>query len=424
MTRPSTDPTTARRQLALIALVQVLAMSSWFSASAVVPALRSDWGISTGEGTLLTVAVQLGFVTGAVLSAVLSLADRWSPTHLTAASALVAGLATASIALLVDSVGAAVPLRFLTGVALAGVYPTGIKLMASWFDRGRGLAIGVLVGALTLGSALPQLLNGLAGALGDLPWRSVLLTSSLLCLLAAVVAARLVRLGPLAAPAPPFDPRYVLRLFRDRGPLLANLGYFGHMWELYAMWTWLPAYLAASFAVSGTWGGSRTAVGLVAFAVIGLAGLLGAVGGGWLGDRVGRARVAGGAMAVSATCCLLAAAAYGAPAWLLLPVLAVWGFSVIADSGLFSTLMTQVADRRYVGTALTMQTAVGFLLTVVTINAVPYVVDAVGWRGAVALLAVGPVAGAVAMARLDRLLGREAAAEQTPNPSRKPIPGT
>ncbi len=398
--------TTAGRQLALIAAVQVLAMSSWFSASAVVPSLRTEWGIGTGGGTLLTVAVQLGFVTGALLSASFNLADLWPAQRLVAGSALVAALATATIALGVDSLAPAVPLRFVTGVALAGVYPTGIKLMASWFDRGRGLAIGVLVGALTLGSALPQLLNGLADAFGNAPWRAVLLVSSGLCLAAAALAACFVRLGPLAAPAPPFDPRYAVRLFRERGPLLANLGYFGHMWELYAMWTWLPAYVAASFALSDTWDASRTAVGLVAFAVIGVAGVAGALTGGWLGDRLGRARVAGAAMAVSATCCLLAAAAYGAAPWLLLPVLALWGFSIIADSGLFSTVMTQVADRRYVGTALTLQTAIGFLLTVVTINAVPYVVDRVGWRGAVALLAVGPLAGAVAMLRLDRLLGR------------------
>ncbi len=394
----------APRQLTLIAVVQVLAMSSWFSASAVVPSLRSDWGITTGQGTLLTIAVQLGFVTGAVASAVLSLADRWPAHRLVAGSALVAALSTATIALAVDSLGPALPLRFLTGVALAGVYPPGIKLMASWFERGRGLAVGVLVGALTLGSALPQLLVGLSDALGDLPWRSVLLTSSALCLVAALLTARFVRLGPLAAPAPPFDPRYLLRLFGDRGPRLANLGYFGHMWELYAMWTWLPAYLAASFAVSDTWAGSRTAIGLVSFTVIGVAGVIGALAGGWLGDLIGRARVAGGAMAISASCCLLAAAAYGASPWVLLPILLLWGFSIIADSGLFSTLMTEVADRRYVGTALTMQTAIGFLLTVVTINAVPYVVDWIGWRGAVALLAIGPIAGAVAMARLQALL--------------------
>ncbi len=403
MMRPAV--TTPGRQLALIAAVQVLAMSCWFSASAVVPSLRSEWGISTAQGTWLTVAVQVGFVVGAVLSAALNLADRVPAPYLVAGSALLASAATATIALAVGGLAAAVPLRFVTGVALAGVYPTGMKLMASWFERGRGLAIGVLVGALTLGSALPQLVNGLGG----LPWRGVLLVSALLCLAATGLAARFVVLGPLASPAPPLNPRYVVQLFREPGPRLANLGYFGHMWELYAMWTWLPAYLAASFALHGTWSGSRTAVGVVAFAVIGLAGLVGCLGGGWLGDRAGRARVAAGAMAVSATCCLLAAAVFGLHPVVLLPVLVLWGVSVIADSGLFSTCMTQVADSRYVGTALTVQTAIGFLLTVVTINAVPYVVDGVGWRGAVALLALGPAAGAVAMMRLHRRLAPVAA---------------
>ncbi len=401
-TTPTVGVATASRQLALIAAVQVLTMSCWFSASAVVPSLRAEWGISAAQGTWLTVTVQLGFVTGAVLSAVLSLPDRLPPPSLVAGSAAVAAASTALLALTVDGLASAAVLRFLTGIALAGVYPTGMKLMASWFERGRGFAIGVLVGALTLGSALPQLVNGL----GSLPWRDVLGVSAGLAALAAVLAAATLRTGPFAGTAAPLNPGYVLHLFRVPGPRLANIGYFGHMWELYAMWTWLPAYLTASFAVHGTWAGSRLAVGLTAFTVIGVAGVAGCLLGGWLGDRVGRARVAAGAMLVSASCCVLAAVAYGAPPVVLLPVLVVWGVSVIADSALFSTCMTQVADPRYVGTALTVQTAVGFLLTVLTINAVPYVVDAVGWRGAVALLAVGPFAGSVAMLRLQPLLRR------------------
>jgi MFS family permease len=401
----------AHRQLALIAVVQVLAMATWFSASAVVPAVRLEWDVGAGSATLLTVAVQLGFVTGALTSAALNLADRL-PTHrLVAGSALLAAASTAVISLAVDSLAPAVLLRFLTGVALAGVYPPGLKLMTSWFDRGRGLALGVLVGALTLGSALPQLVNSIAA----LPWRGVLLVAAGCALVAAAIAWTAVRPGPLARPAPPLAPGYVLTVFRERGPRLANLGYFGHMWELYAVWTWLPAFLAASLAARGLDAG-RTTVGLVSFSVIGLAGLAGCLVGGLMGDRLGRARVAGWAMRLSAASCVLAAVVFKAHPALVVAVLAVWGFSVIADSGLFSSCVADVVDPRYTGTALTIQTAIGFLLTVVTINAVPYVVDATSWRVATVLLALGPLVGAVAMARLDSLLRVTGPAATPPAP--------
>ncbi len=387
---------TAVRQLCFIAAVQVLVMATWFSASAVVPALRVEWGLGTAGATWLTVSVQLGFVAGALAAAVLNLADRVPAHLLVAACAVVAAGATAAVAALAHGPAAAVPLRFVTGVALAGVYPPGLKLMTSWFDRGRGLALGVLVGALTLGSALPQLIN----ASGALPWRAVLLVAAGCALAGAAIAARLVRPGPLATAAPPFRPRYVLALFRERGPRLANLGYFGHMWELYAVWTWLPAYLAASTARTG----SPVPVGVAAFAAIGVAGVAGCLLGGWLGDRVGRARLAALAMLTSATCCVAAAFAFGGPPLVVLALALVWGAAVIADSGLFSACTSQVVDPRYTGTALTTQTAVGFLLTVVTIQATPLVAERAGWPVAVALLGLGPVAGAVAMLRLARLM--------------------
>ena len=408
----------ARRQLALIALVQVLVLACWFSASAVVPALRRDWEISSFQATLLTVAVQVGFVAGAVSSAALNLADRFPAHRVVAVSALVAASATGLIALAVDGAPWAVTLRFVTGVALAGVYPVGMKLMTSWFDRGRGFALGVLIAALTLGSAMPQLVTSFA----SLPWRGVLATASVSAVLGAAVAWLFVRPGPLARPAPPLAPRFVLSLFRDRGPLLANLGYFGHMWELYAMWTWVPAYVTASLTASSGVVPGRTVVGLSAFTVIGLAGVVGCLGAGRLGDRLGRARVAGWAMRVSASCCVLAAVVFGLSPWVVAPVLLVWGVSVIADSGLFSSCVADVVDPRYVGTALTTQTAIGFLLTVVTINAVPWVVDEVGWRLAVLLLAIGPAAGAVAMARLDVLM-RGAGPVRVPTPGSGPFSG-
>ncbi|GGS71202.1 MFS transporter [Planobispora rosea] len=390
----------ARAQLALIAAVQVLVMATWFSASAVVPALRGEWGITQGAATWLTVSVQLGFVTGAVLAAVLNLPDVIPAHRLVAVCALAASATTASVAAFADGLGTAVPLRFATGVALAGVYPPGLKLMASWFERGRGFALGLLVGALTLGSSLPQLINGFAA----LPWRTVLYVSCALAAAGALLAAWSVRPGPHSAAAAPFAPRYMVTLFRERGPLLANLGYLGHMWELYAVWTWLPAYITASQAAHPGRTAGALPPGVTAFVAIGVAGLAGCLLAGWLGDRVGRARLAALAMTVSGTCCLLAAVVFGGHPLLVFAVLIVWGASVIADSGLFSACTSEVADRRYVGTALTTQTAAGFLLTVVTIQATPLLAEAAGWRVAVAVLGIGPLAGAVAMVLLQRYM--------------------
>ena len=394
---------TRGRQLVLVAVVQVLAMATWFSASAVVPALRAEWDVGSRGATWLTGAVQLGFVAGALTSATLNLADRVSLPRLIAGSAGSAALATAAIAAFADSLTTALPLRFLTGFALAGVYPPSMKLMATWYDRGRGFALGVVVGALTLGGAVPHLLVG-----AELPWRRVLYLAALLSLLAGVMAAVVARPGPLIAPSPPFDPRYAFVLFRDREPRLATIGYLGHMWELYAMWTWLPAFLAASLTKNG--GGWQPDARTVAFFAIGVAGAAGCVFAGHYGDRFGRARFASGAMVISGACCFGACALYGAPAVVMVPLVVLWGGAVIADSGLFSTCISTSVDPRYVGTALTTQLALGFLLTVVTIQATPLLIDAAGWRLVVAVLGIGPVVGAVAMARLQSLSVRASAA--------------
>ncbi len=388
----------ARRQVALIAVVQVLAMALWFSMSAVVPALRTDWGITTGQAAWLTVAVQLGFVTGALISATLNLADVVRPPLLIGLAAAGGAAATLLLAAFSDGIGSAIALRFLTGVALAGVYPVGMRLMASWVTRARGLALGILVAALTLGSALPQLLNGAT----TLPWRGVLVSAALLALVGAAAALTVLRTGPHTAPSPPFAPGYVIRMFRDRRQRLVNVGYLGHMWELYAMWTWLPAYVAASYAAWRHGADTRLAVGVTTFAAIGLAGALGCVLGGRLADRHGRPAITCGAMTVSGACCVLAAAAFGAHPAILVPLLLVWGAAVIADSAQFSAALTEVADHRYVGTALTAQTAIGFLLTAATIKGLPIAVDAIGWRAAIALLAIGPLVGTAAMASLHR----------------------
>ena len=396
--RARPDGAYAVRQLALISIVQVLALTTWFAASAAAPALRDAWAIGPVAEALLTIGVQLGFVAGALASAATNLPDRVHPPRLMAVGAVVAALATLATALVVDGVVAAVTLRLVTGAALALVYPVGMKLVVSWFAGRRGLAVSTMVGSLTLGSILPQLI---AGSLGP-AWRAALVCSAALALLAALLQ-RWIPVGPLVTRSDGFHPGVVLDVWRARAPRLANLGYLGHMWELYAVWAWTPAFLAASMQAGGDTP-DRATIGLVTFLALGVCGALGCVLAGWLGDRVGRARSAAGAMVVSGSCCLVAALAFGGPLWLMVPLLMVWGASVIADSAMFSACLGTVVDPQYVGTALTLQTALGFLLTVVTIQLVPVVADAAGWPVAVAMLAGGPLLGSLAMVRLTPLL--------------------
>ena len=388
------------RQLLLICAVEVLAMGLWFSASSVVPQLSDEWHLSDAGATWLTTSVQLGFVAGALTSAILNLPDRMPLTRLIGASALLAAAANAAVAVLAHGLALAIPLRFLTGVALAGVYPPGIKLMATWFRTGRGFAVGALVGALALGSGTPHLVN----ALPALDWQAVLSVASVLAVVGAGLAVATLHEGPYAVAVAPFAPGYVRRLFGDRAQRLVCFGYFGHMWELYAMWTWVPAYAAASFAAAGDGDPSRTSVELAAFAAVGVAGLAGCILGGLVADVRGRAAVTIWAMGVSGTCCVLAAAVYGLAPAVVVVLMLVWGMAVVADSAQFSTALTEVADPEYVGTAVTAQTAIGFAITVVSIRLLPGVRDAVGWRYAFLFLAVGPALGIVAMARVRSLL--------------------
>ena len=382
------------RVLAVLAVAELLAMTLWFSATAAAPELADAWGLTPAETAWLTVAVQVGFVVGALGSAVLTVSDVVRPRYLFAGSAVVGAAATAAIAAFVTSLWPAVALRFLTGVALAGVYPPGMKLMAGWFRAGRGFAIGVLVGALTVGSAAPHLIRAVGG-IGQ-P-RVVLYGAAAVAVLGGLLVLR-VEPGPYQAPAAPFDPRAVGRLLRDRGTLLANGGYFGHMWELYAVWTWIPAWLVASQAAGGG-DGSPALAAVLAFATI-AAGGAGAVGAGLLADRVGRTTVTSASMVVSGTACVAAGVAFGGPLWLLVPFLLVWGVAIVADSAQFSACVTELAEPGYVGTALTLQTAVGFLLTTVSIQLVPVLEAGLGWQWAFAPLAVGPALGTLSMLRL------------------------
>jgi MFS family permease len=362
-------------------------MTTWFSASAVIPQLRDEWGLGDTAAAWLTIAVQLGFVAGALVSSVLNLPDVVSPRLVLLGGATGAAAANLGIAA-VSGAAAAIPLRFLTGLFLAGVYPPALKLMSTWFREGRGTALGILVGALTVGSATPHLVNGVGG----LDWQTVIVATSALTLAGGLLAFLAVREGPYRFPAAVFDPHQARFVFANRGVRLASLGYFGHMWELYAMWAWFVVFFSATVE-----GGSGAAY--ATFAVIGIGGL-GCVAGGILGDRVGRPETTAAMMTISGTCALLIGVVAAAPGWLLVLVGLVWGFTVVADSAQFSTLVTEHADQAYVGTALTMQLALGFTLTVATIWLLPVLEDAVGWRWAFAFLAPGPALGVVAMLRL------------------------
>ena len=385
-------------QLVVLGVGTLLAMSPSFSAAAVAPILREEWTVGLLELPFLTVVVQLGFAVGALGLASLGAPDVIPGPKLFAAGAVVAAVANLGFGLAASDPGSAVPFRFVTGAALAAVYPVAMKLAAGWFGRDRGLAIGVVNGALTVGVALPFLFRAI-GAYAGVDWRPVVVAASVAAVGGAILVARFGRSGPLEVPAPRFSPAIAAAAFREPSVRLASLGYFGHMWELFAMWTWIPIFLLASFAAAGL--PDAAIASLTAFAVVSVGGVASAVAGA-VADRFGRTTTTIAALATSGTSAIVAGLLFGAPVPVVAIVALVWGASVVADSAQFSSAVSELAPPGTAGSALSVQTALGFTLTSVTILGVGLLdpTGADGWQIAWAILALGPIVGIVAMIRL------------------------
>jgi len=384
--------------LALLAIAELLGMSVWLTASAASSDLQVLYGIDPAGAAWFTTIVQLGFVAGTAVAAVLNLADVVPARRYFAVSAVLAA-ASNGVILLGVPMSSGLVSRFFTGFFLAGVYPPAMKMAATWFRSGRGVAIGTIVGALTIGKAFPFLLKSIEGAGLDV----VLGAASGAALLAAVLVAAFYRDGPHAFERRPFSWGLVGVVVRHRETRLATFGYLGHMWELYAMWTAIAVFLVAHANALGLdapdrWGGR------IAFLVIAAGGVGSVVAGRWA-DRWGRERVASWAMWTSGLCAICVGWLLVAPSWVVVTLALIWGFAVVADSAQFSAVVTEVAPAHAAGTALTLQTSIGFLLTMVTVQGTPKLALSLGWGPAFTILAIGPALGILAMSRLRKLRG-------------------
>ena len=381
--------------LACMATSLILAMSTWFSASAVIPQLREVWKISSTSAAWLTIAVQMGFVCGALISSLLNLSDIISPRHIILGGAIGAAIANMSL-LGTNGIVVAILIRFTTGFFLAGVYPPSFKLISTWFRSGRGLALGILASAIVLGSGMPHLVNGLGG----LDWRLVIYLTSVLTILGGLIPELIVKQGPFAFPVARFDPWQIAGVFANPGVRMAIIGYVGHMWELFALYAWYSIFLNDMLLSHGFSAGMTSAYATFAIFV---AGSFGCWLGGILADRWGRTNSNILMLSISGTCAFVIGLFFDTFPWIVLLIGLVWGFTVVADSAQFSTMVTELANQSYVGTALTIQLSAGYTITVITIWLIPLLKEAFGWRWAFAFLAPGPILGVLSMLKLKSL---------------------
>ncbi len=378
----------------VLALCAVLVLATWLAGAAIIPSLRLEYALTGFQESLLTSSVNAGFVAGTLGSAVLGLADRLDPRRFFMVSAFVGAAANAAMLVVEPSSPAAAVSRFVVGATMAGIYPVGMKVVSTWAKADMGLLTGLFVGALTLGTAAPHLID----VFGGVDWRFTIAMASALSVVAGILVNS-VGVGPRVGKTPPFNPRIALEAYGRRSLRLANFGYLGHMWELYAMWAWVGLFLQASFAVAPGGPNAAQYAKIATFAAIGI-GSLGCLAGGLFADRLGRTTLTMGAMTVSGLCCLSVGLLFGGNPWLLVVLCLIWGFAVVADSAQFSASIIELSDPSTVGTMITVQTCAGFLLTLATIHLMPALVGALGWESAFVVLVLGPVFGVVSMGRL------------------------
>jgi MFS family permease len=389
--RPRTATSVPRHILPVIVVAQLAGTSLWFAGNAAIPDLQRRVGLSAEALGSITTAVQLGFIAGTLVFAFFALADRYSPRRVFLASALLGAAFNATAVFAGAHLGSLLLLRFLTGFFLAGIYPVGMKIASGWFDRDLGQALGFLVGALVLGTATPHLLGH------KLPWEGIILSASVIATFGGLLMYWLVPDGPHLRPGARFDPTAFAVIFRSTDFRASSFGYFGHMWELYALWTFVPVYLSAQAGAEGI----ISSVSLWCFVIIG-AGAIGCVAGGLLSRRHGSAKVAFFQLGASGLCCLLSPLAFWLSPPLLLGFFIFWGIVVVGDSPQFSALNARYAPHHLVGSALTIVNCIGFAITIVSIQLLERMLAVVGAQFLFLLLIPGPILGLLVLLPLVR----------------------